>query len=125
MRAAAQNVSVGSNGAATCVACGGSLEPTLARLGSMRCSSCRAENAAPSNGFRGAGPLRVRVGDPRLLMDLESALRLSNCFVEPETRKTLLVFVPHARDAEEARREVRIELAMWRARTSASAELVS
>jgi hypothetical protein len=107
-----------------CVVCGQEVEPGLARLGSVRCSSCRAENGQPKNGHRTIPPFRVRVADPHLIDDLETALRLSSCHVEQETRRTLLVLVPHASDAEQARREVRTQLAMWRARSGAHAELL-
>jgi hypothetical protein len=69
-------------------------------------------------------PFRVRVADPQLFDDLEAALRLSSCLVEHETRKTMLVFVPHATTADQARREVRFQLAMWRAQRGAYAELL-
>jgi hypothetical protein len=69
-------------------------------------------------------PLRVRIADPRHFEDLETALKLSSCLVEHETRKTMLVFVPHATSTDQARREVRFQLAMWRAQSGAHAELL-
>jgi hypothetical protein len=105
-----------------CVACGSDLEPALARLGSMRCLSCRSEGVQPD---RRSGLLRVRLSDPDLADDLESALRLVDCLAERETASTLLVFVPHAEDVDAARREVRVHLAMWRAQRGVRAELVA
>jgi hypothetical protein len=105
-----------------CVACGSDLEPALARLGSMRCLSCR------SNGNYAAtrtAALRVRVADPAFANDLEATLRLSEYLAERETATTLLVFVPHAADGDAARRELRIHLAMWRAQRGVRAELLT
>jgi hypothetical protein len=105
-----------------CVACGSDLEPALARLGSMRCLSCRSEGVQAG---RRSGPLRVRVDDADLIGDLESTLRLADCLAERETATTLLVFVPHAGDGDSARRELRVHLAMWRAQHGVRAELVA
>jgi hypothetical protein len=105
----------------TCVACGRDLEPALARLGSMRCLSCRADGVQAG---RRSGPLRVRLSDPALAGDLELTLRLADILAERETASTLLVYVPHAEDGESARRELRIHLAMWRANRNVRAELV-
>ena|SRR2546425_219800 len=108
----------------SCVACGDPIEPVLERLGSMRCVSCRTSSVNGSNGSRRAHPHRVRIGDANLLGQLETALRLADFLVENETRTTLLVAVPHVQDAEQARREVRTQLALWRAHNGARAELV-
>ena len=114
----------------SCVECGEPIEPMLHRLGSMRCISCRTSSVDGShgtdgtNGSRRAHSHRVRIGDASLLDQLETALRLADFLVENETRTTLLVVVPHVYDADQARREVRTQLALWRAHNGARAELV-
>ena len=108
----------------TCVSCGEPIEPMLDRLGSMRCANCRTPGVDGTNGSRRAYPQRVRIGDETLIGQLETALRLADFLVESETRTTLLVVVPHVHDAEQARREVRTQLALWRAHNGARAELV-
>jgi hypothetical protein len=116
-----------SIGTTSCMACGEPLEPMLERLGSTRCVSCRASSANGSNGTNGhrrVFPHRIRIGDPGLLGQLETALRLADFLVEHETRSTLLVVVPHVHDQEQSRREVRTQLALWRAHNGARAELV-
>ena len=107
-----------------CVSCGDVIEPMLDRLGSMRCVSCRTSSVNGTNGHRRAFAQRVRIGDASLLGQLETALRLADFLVENETRTTLLVVVPHVDDADQARREVRAQLALWRAHNGARAELV-
>lgn len=88
----------------------------------MRCLACRSDGVQAG---RRSGPLRVRISDPTLAGDLETTLRLADILAERETASTLLVFVPHAEDAEAARRELRIHLAMWRANRHVRAELVT
>lgn len=69
--------------------------------------------------------MRVRVLNPALVADLERSLRRSACYVEQESRDTIQVLVPDAPDADQARREVRLYLAIWRAQhAGARAELV-
>jgi hypothetical protein len=107
-----------------CVSCGETIEPMLERLGSMRCVSCRTSSVNGTNGHRRVYAQRVRIGDASLLGQLETALRLADFLVENETRTTLLVVVPNVDDAAQARREVRTQLALWRAHNGARAELV-
>jgi len=108
----------------SCVECGEPIEPLLEQLGSMRCVSCRTSSVNGTNGHRRAYAQRVRIGDASLLSQLETALRLADFLVENETRTTLLVVVPHVDDADQARRELRTQLALWRAHNGARAELV-
>jgi hypothetical protein len=67
-------------------------------------------------GVPDAAAMRVRIGDPALLRDLLDFLRRAECVAEQASADTLDVFVPHAPSAGQARRELDLYLATWRAR---------
>ena len=67
-------------------------------------------------GVPGAAAMRVRISDPALLRDLLDFLRRTECVAEQASADSLDVFVPHAPSAAQARREVDVYLATWRAR---------
>jgi hypothetical protein len=60
--------------------------------------------------------MRVRISDPALLRDLLDFLRRAECVAEQANADTLDVFIPQAPSAAQARREVDLYLASWRAR---------
>jgi hypothetical protein len=70
--------------------------------------------------------MRVRVGDPTLLSDLQRYLRAAECIAEQSGDDTLDVYISPAPSHEQARLEVDLYLRGWRAlHPEARAELVA
>lgn len=86
-----------------------------------RRSLIRVETGVPGLPIRRVGvpdaaAMRVRISDSALLGDLLDFLRRTECVAEQASADSLDVFVPHAPSAAQARREVDVYLATWRAR---------
>lgn len=70
--------------------------------------------------------MRVRVGEPALLGDLQRYLRAAACVAEQSGEDTLDVYITGVPSNEQARREVDIYLTAWRAMNpGARAEVVA
>lgn len=59
--------------------------------------------------------MRVQTTDPALMRDLAAYLRAAECAVRETDETTVLVSVPRAATSEEARHDVEVYLAAWRA----------
>ena len=59
--------------------------------------------------------MRVRVSDPALLRDLIAYLRAAECVAEQASRDVVEAYVPKARDARQARRQLDVLLSSWSA----------
>jgi hypothetical protein len=113
---------------ARCLACGGTIEAVLFRLGSPRCLDCRQEGRPLDPELAGGalepGPLggnghapvsvTVRVSDAACAPELLEFLRVRACDVE-HVRGDMLVVRPHPTlRAEHVRAELEVLLAHWR-----------
>jgi hypothetical protein len=65
-------------------------------------------------------PTNIEIAETTLVQDLLDFLRRAECVAEQTRRDRIEVYVPRAHSAAQARREVALYLATWRARHQAS-----